>query len=516
MKKHLLLYVISFVLAGAAYGQANEGIITNRSAMEVNFAQSLWANSSNAAGLVFNPLYRYNIVSGFLDYEKGDYKLQQSGDSQRRFGFNTNGALRLGKMALWGDFTFSDNHITGATYNTNLNNPRPDMPFYIADPNKSDWRRQSYDMAVKAAFPIGDQLSFGVEINYLTMKGAKQLDPRGTVLSYFIDVHPSFVYKIGDNHYAGVRFQYNNSFDRTSFRNSLSFGSQQIFIMRGLGNFTRGMVGGSGGNIGVFYYNGNGWGGGLQYGFMGDHTDVLFDLSYDRRMIETFETPTAPRQRGDADNTTLSGNVQLLRKGSVTHKATLHLVHSATDGIEYVQEYVPDYGLFPWLTVAKYIKSTYKQLSVSLQYDAFIGTHTDYDWKLGLNAAFSDQQDEYILPYSEFNARGFSTGFHAGKNFTLCSSSKLLLGVNCGYRKNLDGNYSYNGMDSESVIVTDFYAKDLAFHTADTWQTGCNLDFSFVLKSISSINAGLRWNMVHAPSLSENRNMITASFAYIF
>jgi hypothetical protein len=320
-------------------------------------------------------------------------------------GFNTNGALLLGKFFLWGDFTFSDGHVTGATYNTNRYEPTPDMPYYVADPNKSDWKKQYYDITLKAALPVwNDRLIVGAEVHYTVKRAAKQLDPRATVHGYGITVKPSVVAKIGSSQHAGISVWYQNAFDRNSFTNSLAYHSEQVYIMKGLGNYSPGVVSGSGG-IGVFYYPGNQYGGGLQYNIAGNGKALLLDITYASEKIDVFETPSKPRRRGTTDNTTIAAKLQLIRSGNYTHKITADAGQSATDGIEYVQEYDSRYEVNQWITIAEYVKSNYKRLWASLQYDLFIGNSYDYSWKAGIKNLYSNRQDEYLSPRSVFNAQ---------------------------------------------------------------------------------------------------------------
>ena len=514
MKKFLLITITLFLLAGTAFGQADEQNITSNSALELNHARSLWANSSNAAGLAFLPLQDYNKVSAYYNYETGNYKLQQEGDNFRSFGFNTNGAFRIGKIALWGNFTFADEYVTGSLYNTSRNELSSDMPFFVSDCFKSNWRRQYYEMDVKAAFPLGEKLTLGVELGYMVKQGAKQRDPRVTAVSYKIDVKPSLVFKINDMHHIGANFRYYDSFDRDGFSTSITYSHYELYIMGGFGNYFPTSIGGTGG-IDPFYYNGSGLGGGLQYGFSNDKTAFLLDLTCNRRLIETFETPNKPQRRGDADNTTFGGKLQLLFKGATTHKFNLQVTSSATDGIEYLQKYVPEYLINSWVTIAKYIKSTYKQTDLSFQYDVFGGAATDYSWKAGAEALYNNRQDEYILPHSEFNVKNAYIGLHAGKNFFMKNGSKFFAGLNAGRKSNISGNYAFNVPEPNHELITGFFMKDFAYLMDNYWTVGLKLDLSIVLKAKSSFNIDLGWKLLSSQTL-DNRNYFTASVAYIF
>ncbi|MDR0694232.1 MAG: hypothetical protein LBF81_02905 [Prevotellaceae bacterium] len=515
MKNRLFIPAVC-LLSVALYGQGAAQPVTGYSGMELNYAQSLWFHTSNAAGIAVTPLRDYNILSAQYATVAGGYKLQQEGDRNRSMNFNTNGALLLGKFFLWGDFTFSDSHVTGATFNTNRYEPTSDMPYYVADANKSDWKKQYYDMALKAALPVWkDRLVLGAEVHYTAKRAAKQLDPRATVHGYGILIKPSVVAKIANRHHAGASLWYQNTFDRNTFTNSLTYHNEEVYIMKGLGNYSPGVVGGTGG-IGVFYYPGNQYGGGLQYGITGNNKALLLDITCATEKIEVFETPTKPRRRGATGNTTIAAKLQLIRSGNYTHKITADAGQSATDGIEYVQEYDSRYEVNRWVTIAEYVKSTYKRLWASLQYDLFMGNRYDYAWKAGIKTRYSSRQDEYLAPRSVFNAQNSYTELSAAKNLVVGAPVKILFGLQLGYNLSMGGEYAYSSAEATSVLVTDFYPQDLSYLTSHYGIIGGSIDASFLIKSPSSINLHLGGQWLKPAGSGSCRFYLNAEVAYIF
>jgi hypothetical protein len=517
MKNYLFTAVLFFLSALTAYGQKEVQPVTGYSSLELNLARSLWFNSSNAAGLALHLPDDYNVLSAAYNVRSGDYKLQQHGDRESRMKFNTSGALRTGKVALWGDFTFSNDFIAGSTYNTNLYDTYTDMPYYVADPNKSDWNKQDYDMSVKAAVPFwDDRLALGVGLNYFTKKGAKQRDPRSVVLCYGIRIEPAVVVKMATQHHLGISLLYENTFNRNTFINSKTGESQIIQLMKGLGNFSIGVVDGNTG-IKPYYYPGNEYGGSLQYAFTQGASEVLLDLIYSTQTVHVFEEPTKPRRRGTTEKEKTGVNLQLIRRGETTHKLTLDLYQTDTDGIEYVQELSNNNQVQQWVTIAQYVKSKYNFRSASLLYDLFTGgAPGDYSWRTGLNAAYHHRQDEYITPNSRFNVKNCAATGFVKKNWSVSPSSRILLGLDVTYNLNLAGEYLYNGPDPESLIVTDFYAKDLNYLISDYLQTGCSLDWSFLLKSQSSVNIHLDRQWTKPVQGNTSRSYWGAAVAYIF
>lgn len=482
MKKYTI--IISAVLLGIFFGtpasaQENRKTYVYPASLEFNHARSLWFNSNNAAGLTVTPLDNYNEVSATCKFEDGDYKRQQSGDRITGTAFNTNGALRLGKVVLWGDFNFANRFDRASLYNTMLYQVADDMPYYVADPQVSNWKRQLYDMSLKAATPLlWDRLGIGITANYTTRTGAKQKDPRSTTYYYHVNVQPALILRLGQ-HYVGLNGLYENMFERTVPTNSDNQNDQPVFLMRGLGNYAVGTVGGLGG-VGTFYYKGNKVGGGLEYGKTGKFS-FLLDLNYRLRVIDVFQSPTKPQRMGSTKNQTYRGNLQLMLDGALTNKLAIDYYRRSTDGVEYIQELDKTYEVQQWITIAKFIRSNYAFKALSLNYDLFMGREKGYGWRAGAKAVYSDRRDEYYLPDSHLSTENFYGEIFVKKNFDLGKYSALLAGLNGGYNKNLSGEYVYNGSYAESAVVTDFYAADFAFLTADYWQIGGNINFSFPL-----------------------------------
>lgn len=510
MKKYIIFITLLFI-SSVIYGQGNA--ISDNAAMELNFAKSLWFNSSNAAGLKVTPLTDYNVVSAKYYLQNGDYKPQQRGDKENGLSFNTNGALQLDKISLWGDFNFTNEFYTGTKYNTNLFEANYYMPYFISDPNLSDWNRQIYDMSLKGATGIGDNVLFGIYANYVNRQGAKQKDPRSVPYNYSIFVQPSFIYNFCCNHSIGLSLSYSNSFDRSGTSNSDSQNDQSIYIMKGLGHFSPGVVGGVGG-VGAFFYKGNLLGGALQYGYNGDF-NLLLEVDHSYSVTDVFQTPTKPRRMGSTANSTTNGTLQIVFPGTTTHKITANYYRRDVDGIEFIQEEDRTEAVATWKTIAKYIRSNYFYNSMQLNYDLFLGADYSYDWYFGVMANYSDRSDIYYMPESTLDTRNVFGEINAKKNFRFNKGS-LLAGLNLGYNSNIDGSYKYGGTDTESLVITDFYAKDIKFLTSDYVKFGINLDLSYAVGAKMSMLLGLDYQMLSSSGDNGNRNFLTARIGLLF
>ena len=149
--KRLYILLMAFGLSLPATVSAQEAV--REPQMEMNLARSLWWSSNNAAGMSVMPLSKYSVVGLGYEMTSGDFKLTQDGEKENAVGFGTNGATSVGQTQLWGTFDYRNIVEKDASFITNLYDPHRDMPYYVADEVMSKFKKQSYDLGVKAAFP---------------------------------------------------------------------------------------------------------------------------------------------------------------------------------------------------------------------------------------------------------------------------------------------------------------------------------------------------------------------------
>lgn len=488
MKNYIIfnaIFLCGLILPVMVQAQGGANPIMHPASIEYTKAKSLWFNTNNAAGLGITPLRDYSEVSAKYVFDNGDYKLQQQGKTENDIQFNANGALRLGGISLWGNFTFSNITTKDTRFNTMQFESLREMPYYVADSVPSGWKKQLYSLSLKAASPLyWDLFSVGCELDYTSKTGAKQNDPRSTSYDYNITARPGLLFKINEKHYIGVNGLYENMFERTTPTNSNSQISQPVFVMRGLGNYAPGVVGGLGG-ISTFYYKSNKVGGDVQYGYHGN-INVLLDLKYHYKVEDVFQAPSKPQRMGTTVQNYMAGNLQFLMSGPYTSKVTLDYYENKTDGIEYIQVIDNSYEVQQWVTIQKYIRSNYAHKGASVKYDLFSGNEKEYSWRAGVNGEYSKLADVYYLPKSEFEAENIYASVFGKKNFSLGTSKSLLLGCNLGYTSNLSGKYVYTGANPTSAVVADFFTKDLAYLMADYYRTGLSINYSFILGKSSN------------------------------
>jgi len=487
----------------------------NAASLELNRSQSLWFSTGNAAGMAVNPLWDYNTVSAVYTNTSGDFKSLQRGDREDAATVNTNGALSIGNIRLWGDFSFFYDYWTGTQYNTSSFFPSLDMPYTVADPNKGDWNKQRYDMSVKAAFPLlWDRLALGVRINYSTYKGAKQIDPRGVPIGYGIEAEPSFVVRLSPKHSLGATFIYRNGFERISFSN-VQGTSTMVYLLKGLGTFSSGSVSGTGG-IGNYYYPANTFGGSLQYSFLGGRLGILADGGYRREVIDAFQSPTIAYRMGTTEADKINASLQFVWGKKYFQKVSAELSSTSIKGKEYLQEQTSgDESRNPYKVLAVLDMSSYSHMEASAHYDMYIrpAGPKDYRWNFGADLEFLTRADRYNAPVSTFDYQNVSASLHARRNIVIKERNRISIKAECGYRYNLGGVYDYNGSDSGHRLVTEFYTSEHRLYTDDVVMAGWEASYS---RTLSAGTLSLSVQGGHQFAGERSRSILGVSLAYFF
>lgn len=511
MKKNMKRYFLFSMMAlGIALSAAAQGSGTDYPArVELVKVQSAWFHSANAAGLSIDPLARYNTLSFGYGIGRGDFRLQPEGNTNL-LDIATSGATSLGRGQVWGSFNYRNLSATDTRFNTMTLNLEDDLPFIVSDANVSPWKKQRYDMSLKAATPLlGELVAFGLSANYFTESGAKQVDPRCTDYEYGITAEPSMAFQFG-SHTVGLSGIYRNGGVREVPVNSNSQQDQVAYILRGLGNFTDAVVGSLSG-ISTFYYKRNLYGGSLQYGFGGRGLKLLAEGGYSYQLVDAFQTPTKPQRMGSTIQQKVFGKAQILAESDVVlSKVTVEGFHRTTQGVEFLQELGVE-----WQTIDKNIRSHYDLWYLALGYDFFRKDETGYSWMAGVRAAYDEHNDLYILPASSMSYKNLTGELYAKKNF-LIGSVAVLGSLHGAYRKNLDGNYQYGGPEPSSVIVTDFYRKDFAYKTADCLNAGLSVNVAFPLTGRTAMFCQLAGDYLKPLQMETNRLSATFTVGFTF
>ena len=476
----------------------------------LDFAKSeaLWFDSNNAAGLAALPFEKISSLSFNYDYKAGDYRLKQEGARTGTLGVDTQGALKVDKIQLWGRFSYYNVSDRGCRYNSLVYNPLDERKMYgVADTTLSTWKRQSYDMEMKASAPLWKNILFGgLNVRYIDRIASKQHDPRAESYLYELTVSPSVMAILGKIG-IGASLHYSNSSERSVPSLSNSQQTQKVFILRGLGNYTEDFVGSSG--MGTMIYGCSAYGGGLQ---LSVSDKFLLETGANASSTQLRQGISDPRAMNRADMTDLFLNASYLLKNSGLHKFSLKTLYRNSSGTEYSTK--AEHGL-GWVIAAESVMSLYETVSARASYEAYIKEGENLKWILGAELGFCAKNDRYILPESVFRWSSLNAELGAARVFYTAKGINMKMGASVHASKGLGGKYAYSGDKPESKIVKDWLPHDLSIRKSDSLGGSLSSDFGFKLAGLGELHFALSASYLYS-SLSLSRSFATSSVYLVF
>jgi hypothetical protein len=471
-----VLIILMLFIPHKINAQDNKSNLSNPASLELLKAKTMWFNSSNGAGLVLDKIADYNDILINYDLKNGDFKRKFEGGKERRVGVSTEGGLNIGGGYVWGSFAYNNEKQIGTLFNTTMLDPTRGIPYFTVDKNLSDWNKQDYNLHMKVSSKLlWNAFHFGLEGQYITKTGAKQVDPRSDADYYSISVKPGMVAML-KNHSFGLNFEYERLNQEVGTTNSNNQANQDVYVMRGLGNFYSAVVGGLQ-SLGKFVYNGNKVGGAFQYSLAGESLKLLFDGNYSYRVEDVISSQSKPKNEGTIKEDHFGGNLQLLTLGKNISKLELSYSDNKISGIEYVQVLDNTFQVQKWITTYKSIRSTYALSDLSLRYNFFKGTDFEYKWRAGASFDYKKSDDLYILPESYRKLNDLIFGVNGKANLKLKDSGRFLAGISVSYKKNLDAAYMYGGADASSLVITDFMIPDFQYLKRDYYKLGGEVSY---------------------------------------
>lgn len=484
--------------------------------IEMDKIGAVWFNSDNAAGMTLTSIAPFEAVDVGYHIADGNYRKYTDGN-QKTLGVNAEGASSLGKGKVWGKFSYSNLTERDTKYNAMFLNLDEDNPYFVADDQLSWWKKQKYELAVKAATPfLRDKVAFGVEASYFTESGAKQIDPRGYGSEYGIVVKPAALLKLG-RHSAGLVLDYEGGNMRMTPINNAYMNSKAAFIMHGLGNSEASLISLLTTGVGQVFDKKNQFGASLQYGYMSDGLKLVADVYGSLRSWDFTHTPARPERIGTTKRTDLGARIQAVSESNdFLHRIVADGSLKNTDGIEYVQIFNKDYNVQAYEVVGQNVKSKYSHMEADLSYDVFRKGGDSFDWTAGASAEWYSRDDRYLIPESTFNCGHLYVEGHGRKQFFMKGLS-LVAGATAGYCMGMDGNYSYSGSSASTVIVTDYFPHELEYQKASWWTAGAELSASFSISARTRMFLAAKASLIKTDNaLLDGRNIASFSAGFIF
>lgn len=463
----------------------------------------VWFTSGNAAGLAGDNRLEFSKLSLGAELKNGDYRRPQQSDKSKHYLFNALGGLSIGKVYLQGNFNFKQAFDDGVGY-TSLLDPYRGTPYQIADSTGGNWRKQQYDMYVKAASPVWfDLFSVGWQVDLAVGRGAKKIDPRPQTNSNRIDVSPSVAFFLG-RHTLGGSFHYRRFREDVDLMLYNTSDLQKLYLLRGMGQY--------------FYetfnttrrersYEGDGKGFSLQYAFVDGRFTAFVSgkyMNYEEDADDIDRERNRPKRIGRLKDREIGGEARLsLRTGKMIHKLDLgysSVEHKGTEiGQRFEQtDYVtiseaPDRSVC-WVDR---IEGAYR-LNI-------LNAEGVYGWTMGVKALYEDYDDSYAVANSYIRYTRIRGELQLSKNFRLAERQWLQTGVKGMYNHVTDKTMAYNRANAaedeyDETIAGGLIRGDYEYFKQDYYGGGVFVKYHFKLAKTQWFSAGIDINLRHADS----------------
>ncbi len=477
----------------------------------------LWQQTSNAAGLKIEQPKDYSVIAGNYRMENGDFHRVMNGNKKNNLILDTEGGVNVGNTYFWGRFNYSREAIKDAKFNASLIDPYRGMPYFVADTNSSNWNNQYYELEFKINFPtIGDKISIGIGGEYHAYTGAKQRDIRTENAYMKLALRPGLVYLINKNHRFGFNLEYFSLKEESHMSNVNVYIDQPYYELYGLGRATIGIGSGRETN-----YVGNSIGGGLQYHYSGI-ADLLLTSNFSTKVEDTQISFSTPKSEGTIIDAVWHSKA-LLKTKSIenTHYIDLEYLQRHIKGIEYISKYDDSDSFKGYVNLKKNIRSKYANRLLSAGYSWTNNWRNEYRTRLGGKIKFIEYKNKYILPQSDRMAKNMAFEVFGKHNIILSDAlaQRLLIGANCTYEKNIDGNYLYGGAFKEYPINSQLEKRDNEYDSSGYLSAHLSAVYSQKIKRANGLNLFIGTDYIYSKASNKSfgsRNDISLSIGCIF
>lgn len=452
--------------------------------------RNAWIGTANAAGLATLPVPSLGrtYVGGY--FEEGDLKRPQQPSSSRSIRFVSERYQQLQDASLYGKFVFNrawDQEILMS----DVLDPFRRNPYVLGDSLGGDWKKQTYDLEVKASVPLNSARTFfaGAGLQFRAGTGARQNDPRPETYSNELNLSPSVLWKPDASWSIGANGQFDFYKEDISVATSNNEDNHFLYRLAGIGNYYQQIISGGYNR----YYKGNTVGGGLQVQWEKPGLQLLLDGGYAYRKEDAEDGSTIPRVFGRFTERQYHASAVLsLLTGTYTHQWTASW--KSFDGEGRDMHYGPVTVDKPVNLVNDDVLNTTYYNEAGLHYrwiaDAF---QDDFKWMLDASAVYSGMDLRYLYPRNRqtIDANEYSLRF--SRNHILSDARNFIWSLNMGLRDCFTAFNDYTPFGPQTGIVMDkLLNPDQAWLASDIFKAGISAEYRFPVAKRSQTSLYLR------------------------
>lgn len=478
----------------------------------------VWFTSGNAAGLAGANRLEFSELNLGADLKTGDFHRPQQSDKSTHYRFSALGGLSIGKVYLQGNFNFRQAFEDGVKF-TSILDPYRGTPYQMADSTGGNWRKQQYDMYVKAASPVWFELfSVGLELDLAVGRGAKKIDPRPQTNSNQIHVSPSVAFFLG-RHTLGGGFHYRRYREDIDLMLYNASELQKLYLMRGMGQY--------------FYetfnttqrersYQGDGEGFSVQYAFASKRFSAFVSgkyMNYEEDTDDIDKERNRPKRIGRLKDKELGAEARLsLNTKRFIHKLDLNYSSVEHKGTEIGQRF----DQTDYVTISEAPdRSVCKISRIEGQYRLnILNTEHLYGWTIGLKGRYEDYDDSYLVANSYICYTRILGELQVCKNFRLSENQWLQTGLKGMYNAVMDHSMAYNRSNAaedeyDQTIMEGLIQPDYEYFKQNYYGGGIFVKYNFRFPKTQWFSVGVDANLRQADQ-KEMRNDYLFRIGYLF
>lgn len=512
-----ILYLIP-ILAGPAV-HAQDTLSTANGKLQLAPVRNPWLGTQNAAGLSVLPLSSMGQTWLKGAIEEGDLKRPQQPTQSRNIQFLSERYQSLKNASFYGKFSFQQKWDDGIKW-SDVMDPYRRSPYVVADSIGGDWKKQLYDLELKASTPLNQQRSLllGAGLQYKVGTGARQNDPRPLTYSNEISLNPSLVWAASKRLSLGLNGNINFFKEKLSFEASNNEDIHYRYKLAGLGYYYRVQS-----IAETRFYTGKTFGGAAQVQWEGESLRFLLDAGYSRRMEDSEDGSTFPQLNGNftEDQYHASLNATLLT-GSYTHQWTASWNTFDGKGRDYHYGESVNRQLPPLVNEDVLSNTFYNEGAFHYRWikDRF---QDDYKWMLHAAVIYSGMDNRYNFPQfrNTVDANEYRLAF--SRNLVFSDARNFIWGVSIALRDCFTHYNDYQPFGYQTdVVMKGLVNPDQQWLMSDMFKAGLSAEYRFPVSRSSETSIfikaeGSMWKRIkptELPNASRNFAGLTIGMTY--
>ncbi|RFS26575.1 hypothetical protein DVR12_01960 [Chitinophaga silvatica] len=451
-----------------------------------------WLQTENASGLKLSnvPVAGYTYLGANL--ENGDFKKSQQPEKDKQFMFHSSRYQPLKGGVIYGSFNYAQQYSDNVRWN-DLLNPYRGTPYNMVDSIGGNWKKQLFDMEVKAATGLlaHEKLVLGAGLQYSVGTGARQNDPRPLNNSGDFNIKPSLIYLLGKKHQIGINGLYGFYNETVSFEVKNTTVTHSLYKLLGLGQYASPpTILSTSANRN---YNGKRYGGAFQYNLQVNRWQWLTEVAYTSYEENVTDGSGLPVAGGTYKRQEYGGtSTWLYTPGTFAHRVSVGYQMIDGSGIESHQKLID--GFWKTILEAKFYAAS--ESNARLEYMLVKNkTASQYAWYAKAGVSWNDVENKYLVPYSRQHFSSIRYDVTGAYTWSFGKYSGLEAQVYGAYQSNIDGYLNYLLMTSgTNIIAQRMLYPDHDYYTANMLTAGAGVQYHFSWKEAAAARFFIKLN----------------------